>query len=214
MDWYEARNECRAVGKRLCSDTEWTLACEGQERLPYPYGYVRNAEACNIDKPYIVARRQQVGEPRDARRGDRAPRPARAERRPRVVHQPLRRLRHDGQRRRVGRQREAARSKEKPYVSGLKGGYWGPVRDRCRPMTTDHNQWHTGYQIGFRCCEDVPATPGRRARRRGRRRLSRRGPAPQRGPRRRRGARRRLEVQRVDERGLVRAVHRGSFAVR
>ena len=42
-------------------------------------------------------------------------------------------------------------------MSGLKGGYWGPVRDRCRPMTTDHNQWHTGYQIGFRCCADIPA---------------------------------------------------------
>jgi formylglycine-generating enzyme required for sulfatase activity len=47
---------------------------------------------------------------------------------------------------------------EKPYMSGLKGGYWGPVRDRCRPMTTAHNEWHTGYQIGFRCCEDVPDT--------------------------------------------------------
>ena len=51
---------------------------------------------------------------------------------------------------------EKGKEKDKPYVSGLKGGYWGPVRDRCRPMTTDHNQWHTGYQIGFRCCEDVP----------------------------------------------------------
>ena len=47
---------------------------------------------------------------------------------------------------------------ERPSI--LKGGYWGPVRDRCRPMTTDHNQWHTGYQIGFRCCEDVPSAPG------------------------------------------------------
>jgi sulfatase modifying factor 1 len=51
---------------------------------------------------------------------------------------------------------ERGKEKEKPYVSGLKGGYWGPVRDRCRPMTTDHNRWHT-YQIGFRCCAD--ATP-------------------------------------------------------
>jgi hypothetical protein len=42
-----------------------------------------------------------------------------------------------------------------PYISGLKGGYWGPVRNRCRPMTTDHNQWHSGYQIGFRCCVDA-----------------------------------------------------------
>ncbi len=39
----------------LCSDTEWTLACEGEERRPYPYGngYERDERACNIDKPYI-----------------------------------------------------------------------------------------------------------------------------------------------------------------
>jgi len=41
------------------------------------------------------------------------------------------------------------------YDSGLKGGYWGPVRNRCRPMTTDHNHWHRGYQIGFRCCSEI-----------------------------------------------------------
>jgi len=22
-------------------------------------------------------------------------------------------------------------------------------------MTTDHNMWHSGYQIGFRCCADA-----------------------------------------------------------
>ena len=37
-------------------------------------------------------------------------------------------------------------------IATLKGGYWGPVRNRCRPMTVDHNEWHSGYQIGFRCC--------------------------------------------------------------
>ena len=40
----------------------------------------------------------------------------------------------------------------KPYKSGLKGGYWGPVRDRCRPMTTGHEQSFRYYQTGFRCC--------------------------------------------------------------
>ena len=43
----------------------------------------------------------------------------------------------------------------KPYKSGLKGGYWGPVRDRCRPMTTAHNERFAFYQIGFRCCKDA-----------------------------------------------------------
>jgi hypothetical protein len=44
----------------------------------------------------------------------------------------------------------------KPYQSGLKGGYWGPVRTRCRPMTTVHGEDFSFYQIGFRCCSDVP----------------------------------------------------------
>jgi formylglycine-generating enzyme required for sulfatase activity len=44
-----------------------------------------------------------------------------------------------------------------PYVSGLKGGYWGPVRTRCRPMTTAHDENFRYYQIGFRCCGDAHA---------------------------------------------------------
>ena len=35
LTWYTARDSCAAVGKRLCNDDEWTLACEGQERWPY-----------------------------------------------------------------------------------------------------------------------------------------------------------------------------------
>ena len=36
-------------------DTEWTLACEGPEHHPYPYGtgYTRDDSACNVDKPYV-----------------------------------------------------------------------------------------------------------------------------------------------------------------
>ena len=44
-----------------------------------------------------------------------------------------------------------------PFKSGLKGGYWGPVRTRCRPMTTAHNEEFQFYQIGFRCCADAPS---------------------------------------------------------
>ncbi|MEO6572634.1 MAG: hypothetical protein ABIP89_02255, partial [Polyangiaceae bacterium] len=42
----------------------------------------------------------------------------------------------------------------------LKGGYWGPVRDRCRPSTTAHNEDFIFYQIGFRCCGDTAAPSG------------------------------------------------------
>jgi formylglycine-generating enzyme required for sulfatase activity len=43
-----------------------------------------------------------------------------------------------------------------PNRSGLKGGWWGPVRNRCRPMTTFHLEGDYGYEVGFRCCKDAP----------------------------------------------------------
>src|SRR6266404_4780328 len=48
--WTEAVDLCAGEGKRLCSEDEWTLACEGEDAWPYPYGFVRSAEACVIDR--------------------------------------------------------------------------------------------------------------------------------------------------------------------
>ena len=47
----------------------------------------------------------------------------------------------------------------------LKGGYWGPVRTRCRPSTRSHDEKHTFYQQGFRCCTDPGVIPVGRAER-------------------------------------------------
>ncbi len=154
--WYEARDACANAGKRLCGDSEWTVACEGQERLPYPYGYDRNSEACNIDKPHpdvnekalgsndpkvrdAEAKRLWQGEPSGARSSCVSP---------------------YGVFDMTGNVDEWVVNEDgKPYKSGLKGGYWGPVRDRCRPMTTVHAEGFSFYQIGFRCCSDVPSSP-------------------------------------------------------
>jgi hypothetical protein len=46
-------------------------------------------------------------------------------------------------------------SKGSPAI--LKGGYWGPVRTRCRPSTRVHGPEHAFYQQGFRCCRDGSA---------------------------------------------------------
>ncbi len=56
MSWVEARSNCQAIGKRLCTDQEWTFACEGPSMKPYPYGdgYHRDSSACNMDRrPWI-----------------------------------------------------------------------------------------------------------------------------------------------------------------
>lgn len=45
---------------------------------------------------------------------------------------------------------------ERPSI--LKGGYWGRVRDRCRPSTRAHGEDFAFYQQGFRCCADSGST--------------------------------------------------------
>ena len=41
VSYNEATALCKSNGKRLCNETEWTFACEGEEAMPYPYGYGR-----------------------------------------------------------------------------------------------------------------------------------------------------------------------------
>lgn len=150
--WYEAADACKGVGKRLCGDSEWTLACEGQERLPYPYGHERNSQACNIDKSHPDVNEAAIANP--------ATRAAEIQR--------LWQGEPSGSREScvspygafdmTGNVDEwVVNEGGMPYKSGLKGGYWGPVRDRCRPMTTAHNEQFSFYQIGFRCCQDAPS---------------------------------------------------------
>jgi sulfatase modifying factor 1 len=149
--WRQAKSTCEAAGKRLCSDTEWTLACEGPEHHPYPYGngYMRDGTACNVDKPYLWPNAERVYDPATsaqevARLDQREPSGARASCvSPYGVHDM------------TGNVDEWVVNESQfgqPHASGLKGGYWGPVRTRCRPMTTGHEETFRYYQTGFRCC--------------------------------------------------------------
>ena len=147
--WIEAGAACQAEGKRLCKDSEWTLACEGEERLPYPYGYARDANACNIDAAHHAPDERKLADPRrrDAEVARLDQRVASGERAACVSPFGV----HDM----TGNVDEwVVNEKGKPFRSGLKGGWWGPVRDRCRPMTTAHGEEFRFYQIGFRCCAD------------------------------------------------------------
>src|ERR1019366_8209207 len=52
VNWHEAGSLCHDRGERLCSEDEWTFACEGEDALPYPTGYGRDEQACVIDRPW------------------------------------------------------------------------------------------------------------------------------------------------------------------
>lgn len=152
--WLEAQAICTNLGKRLCGDSEWTLACEGKQHLPYPYGRKRDASKCNIDHklPEVDARALLDPNRRDAEvqrlwQGESSG--SRAE-----CSSPF------GVFDLTGNVDEwVVNESGKPFRSGSKGGYWGPVRARCRPMTTGHAESFPFYQTGFRCCGDPQPPP-------------------------------------------------------
>jgi formylglycine-generating enzyme required for sulfatase activity len=164
VSWSDASALCRDAGKRLCEEKEWTLACEGEQALPYTLGYSRPAQACAIDQPYRApprARllpydqcREQTGCREELARLDQR-RPARDDS---ACVSPFGAVDMNGN---VNEWVDASPARY-PYRGALKGGWWGPVRNRCRPAVRQHREDHWGYEIGFRCCRnavDTPLTP-------------------------------------------------------
>lgn len=158
VSWYEAKQLCEASGKRLCDDTEWTLACEGPERLPYPYGWVRDDTLCNIDNTFIAWNAKKLFS------GD-----------PQVAAAELERL---SQREPIGQRTTCVSpygvfdltgnvdewanhvtGNGHPHVSVFKGGHWvRGIRNRCRPKTSSHGPEFAFYAEGFRCCADAASS--------------------------------------------------------
>jgi len=154
VSWYEARDTCKEQGKRLCNEHEWTFACEGEEAKPYPYGdgYTRDPGMCVTDQKWLAYNGRAMV-PRD---GDAA-----GFEMDRLwqgfASGAQTKCRSDlgvyDMTGNIDEWTHTARPGERPSI--LKGGYWGPVRTRCRPSTRSHDQNHTFYQQGFRCCNDA-----------------------------------------------------------
>jgi hypothetical protein len=153
VDWNEARAICARESKRLCTEAEWTFACEGDDAMPHPYGYERDREACVIDRAWRQVDASALF-PRDTERAvaelDRLWQGEPSGSRPRC-RSPV------GVYDMTGNIDEWTTSViPEGNRSILKGGYWGPVRTRCRPSTRIHGEDFAYYQQGLRCCADVP----------------------------------------------------------
>lgn len=158
VDWYDAAGACAAEGKRLCWESEWVSACEGPDKLPFPYGIKRDPNVCNIDNPYVKPSLERVYSSDPAVQGAELLRldesVASGERAGCVSGFGV----HDL----TGNFDEwvnAESTHDKSQWAGLKGGAWGHVRNACRPMTVSHPPEFTYYFISFRCCADAAPTP-------------------------------------------------------
>lgn len=154
--WPEARKLCASKGKRLCNVDEFNFACEGESMKPHVYGFERRDDICNSDRPYRArtynykrwdeCMKLPACKAQYERLDQRVP----AGSRPKCVSE-------HGVYDLNGNANEWVfrRNQKFPKRSGLKGGWWGPVRNRCRPMTTFHLEGDYGYEVGFRCCKDA-----------------------------------------------------------
>ncbi len=139
QSWTSAARICAADGKRLCLESEWQFACEGEEMRPYPYGFSRDKTACNIDQPHL-------GKPQTGLTDLRAPVSAYPDcLSPFGVHDMS------------GNVEEWAtldRGKA-PDRSTMKGAWWLPGKNNCRAATLGHGETYEGPQVGVRCCKEA-----------------------------------------------------------
>jgi sulfatase modifying factor 1 len=160
MTWRDAKKATEAAGKRLCTSREWTLAAEGSDMHPLPYGdgFHRDSNACNFDNKNPGIDVFQSKKPDDE------------------ASQKLRNLlvpsgsKPDcvsdfGVCDMAGNIDEwvVNENGDSPCIekttgnciSGLKGGHIWHVRNASRPMTTAHGEGFGWYETGTRACKDI-----------------------------------------------------------
>jgi hypothetical protein len=146
VSWTDAKRTCEGMGKRVCLESEWNFACEGEEMRPYPYGWKRDPEACNADRVDLF---RPDGKLADLRVG--------AKEKPQCVS-PF------GVHNLSGNLEEwttidRTRHLQQP-APAMKGAYWQPSRNHCRAAQTAHDHFYNGTETGFRCCADSEGAKG------------------------------------------------------
>lgn len=162
--FYQAQVKCAAVGKRMCTESEWTFACEGPEMKPFPHGYVRDAKKCNGDHKWDSPKMTKVAR-RDPVELARLWKGVRSGSQPDCISD-------FGVADLPANNDEVVSSEtftsdwRGKYSSVHTGGPWYKgVRNQCRPKIYTHDEGFYYYFLGFRCCaepdgaESDPRTP-------------------------------------------------------
>ncbi len=138
QSWTDAKRACEAAGARVCRDSEWTFACEGEELRPYPYGWSRDVAKCNADRVdlLVLGDRRRLRDERD-----------------RVGA-------HPACASSFGALDMAGNVAEWVSVDGYpegsfvvqKGNWWQPGKNACRDEQAGHDRFYKGTETSFRCC--------------------------------------------------------------
>ena len=167
VDAWDASAMCREQGKRLCWENEWTAACEGRGQTPFPYGFARapDSSVCRNDVPKLPSTRrmwstQPKVQDKELRLHDASVRSgALPECKSDLgVHDLTGNfdewtlMLHPLTEEHRLRLRRSKTSQESTWAV-LKGGWWGRVRNACRPTLVGHREDFRYYEVSFRCCK-------------------------------------------------------------
>ena len=156
----QAQHLCAGLGRRVCTETEWTTACEGPSYKPYPYGYVRDPEKCRGDRLYrfpdvakTVSKNKAEANVELERLWDGV-----------VSGSQPACVSDYGVWDMPGNADELAASEtplpRSKYDNVTTGGPWlEGVRNQCRPKIYDHNEGFQYYYLSFRCCAQTEGQP-------------------------------------------------------
>ena len=151
-NFYQAEVKCAAVGKRMCTESEWTLACEGPEMKPFPYGWKRDATKCNGDHMWDDPKMKKVAQ-RDPKELARLWKGVRNGAQPECVSD-------FGVADLPGNTDDVVSNESwdrggmyGKYESVHSGGPWyRGTRNQCRPKIYTHDEGFYYYFLSFRCC--------------------------------------------------------------
>lgn len=156
--FHQAEVKCAAVGKRLCTESEWTLACEGPKLLPFPYGFDRDTEICHGDVMWDSPNMPKVAE-RDPDELARLWKGVRSGSQPGCISD-------YGVYDLTGNADEVVASEtysgdfRGKFDSVHTGGPWYKgVRNQCRPKIYTHDEGFYYYFLSFRCCAEPDGKP-------------------------------------------------------
>lgn len=146
LDYSAARGVCAAEGKRLCSESEWTFACQRQ----------RQGADCNIGRTDLVVRTQELAKPERVSREV----AANEGRRPNGETGCVNDFRVFDL---LGNVQEWVKSEHsQPFVGALKGGRYNQGSIGCSRSIYVSDAWTRYPHTGVRCCADplapVPTT--------------------------------------------------------
>lgn len=156
--FHQAQIKCAAVGKRMCTESEWNFACEGPEMKPFPHGFVRDAAKCNGDHPWDGPNMKKVAK-RDPDELARLWRGVPSGSQPNcisdfgVADMPANADE-------VVASEQPKNSRRAHFDSVHTGGPWyRGVRNQCRPKVYTHDEDFYYYFLSFRCCAEADGKP-------------------------------------------------------